>query len=46
MAKGQCKLNLRYFGRCNGEMFDSVFEAYNGANICKWQEALSKFLVR
>jgi len=38
--KAQCKLNLRYFGRCNGEMFDSIFEQQMGKNICKWQEAL------
>jgi hypothetical protein len=34
--KSKCYLNLKYFGRCNNEMFDSVF----GSQVCKWQEAL------
>ena len=30
------KTRFKYFGRCNNEMFDSIF----GNQVCKWQEAL------
>jgi hypothetical protein len=35
-VKSKCKLNLRFFGRCNNEMFDQTFSK----QVCKWNEAL------